>query len=172
LNWLDRLPPRRSFEPPAHEPVAERQSGVVPYALIKAVPVFLLITSRRTGRWIYPKGSLAPDLEPWESAAREARAEAGIEGDVGTEPVGSYRSWKMRGIRRLVIEVEMYPLRVEQQLEEWGEKGQRHRHWVTLSEARRLITQKRLLELTELVAARLSDTSPPAHQADTSRIAQ
>ena len=172
-SLLDRIPPRSRSTPPAHEPVAERQSGVIPFSIVGSVPAFLLVTSRRSGRWIFPKGKLAEGLQPWESAAREAREEAGVEGEVSAEPVGSYRSWKMRGIRRTVIEVEMYPLRVERQLEKWREKGERYRHWVTLPEARRLVSQKPLVELIEIVDARaragsLTGTQKPA----ASRIAQ
>jgi len=40
--------------------------------MVGSTPVFLLVTSRRTGRWIFPKGRLSEGMEPWQSAEREA----------------------------------------------------------------------------------------------------
>jgi 8-oxo-dGTP pyrophosphatase MutT (NUDIX family) len=145
----------RFASPPSQSaPVGERQSGVIPYSIVDATPVFLLITSRRTGRWIFPKGGLEDGLEPWESAQKEAFDEAGVEGVVETVSVGSYRTWKTRGVRRFAIEVDMYPFRVERQFDDWLETGERHRHWVTLPEASRLIANKRLVELAGIVASK------------------
>jgi 8-oxo-dGTP pyrophosphatase MutT (NUDIX family) len=151
----------RFASPPSQSaPVDERQSGVIPYSMVDATPVFLLITSRRTGRWIFPKGGLEVGLEPWDSAQKEAFDEAGVEGIVNTISVGSYRAWKTRGVRRLVIEVDMFPFRVERQLDNWRETDERHRHWATLAEASRLITNRRLVELAEIVATQaLGETS-------------
>jgi 8-oxo-dGTP pyrophosphatase MutT (NUDIX family) len=115
---------------------------------------YLLITSRRTGRWIFPKGAIMEGLSPWDSAAREALEESGVEGQIETSPIGSYRTVK-HGLRRLVIEVDLYPLRVEQQHEEWPEMRQRHRHWAILPEARRLITDKPLADLAAKLAQRI-----------------
>ncbi|MBM3527844.1 MAG: NUDIX hydrolase [Alphaproteobacteria bacterium] len=140
----------------AGAPEAVRQSGAIPYALVQGQPVFLLITSRRTGRWIYPKGAPIEGLRPWEVAAHEALEEAGIEGDIETAPLGSYRTLKTVGIRRSVIEVDMYPLRLIRQLEDWREKGNRHRHWAILPEAMRLLSEPRLVEMTQALHRRLS----------------
>jgi 8-oxo-dGTP pyrophosphatase MutT (NUDIX family) len=139
----------------AGAPEEVRQAGAIPYTLVDGQPVFLLITSRRTGRWIYPKGAPIDDMRPWEVAAHEAFEEAGIEGDIETTPIGSYRTIKHLGIRRSVIEVDMYPLRLIRQLDDWREKGYRHRHWAILPEARRLLSEQRLVELTELLNRRL-----------------
>ena len=151
IALVERIAP----PPPASAPVAERQSGVIPYAIVESTPVFLLVTSRQRGRWIFPKGRIGAGLEPWESAEREAHEEAGVEGVIATRPIGSYRAWKTRGVRRFVIEVDMYPLRVEKQHDEWLETGERHRHWVTLAEAARLITDKRVVQLVRNFARHL-----------------
>ncbi len=132
----------------------ERQSGAIPYAVVEGIPTFLLVTSRRSGRWIFPKGKVPSGLTPAQSAAREAFEEAGVEGDVDEAPIGSYRSWKIRGIRRYAIEIDMYPLLVLNQQVEWQEQGQRHRHWATLVEARRLITQRSLRDVVAALDAR------------------
>lgn len=151
---------RLSRTPADSVPVIERQSGAIPYAIVGATPVFLLVTSRRTGRWIFPKGRLAEGMEPWQSAEREAFQEAGVEGVIDTTPIGDYRTWKTRGLRRFAIEVDMYPLRVERQLDKWRETDERHRHWVVQSEVARLIPEKRLAELVHIVADRVAGDGP------------
>src|SRR5690606_33072940 len=101
-----------------------RQAGALPYSLVEGRVVFLLITSRRTGRWIFPKGDIEPGMTPWESAANEALEEAGVTGEVSTEPVGSYRSSASTD-GSVLIDVDLFPLRVENQLTTWREMDQR-----------------------------------------------
>ncbi|MEF2550068.1 NUDIX hydrolase [Aurantimonas sp. A2-1-M11] len=132
------------------------QTGAIPYAVIDDQPVFLLITSRRTGRWIFPKGSLMDGLSPWESAAQEALEEAGVEGQVDPTPLGTYRTLK-RGLRRTkVLDVTLYPLRVERQHDQWQEMRQRYRHWATFAETRRLLTERPVADLTEKLSRQLA----------------
>lgn len=125
----------------------EPQFGAIPYRPVDGHVAFLLITSRRSGRWIFPKGTMSEGLSGWEQAAHEAKEEAGVVGTVVPDCVGSYRDWKTRNLRRFPIEVFMYPLRVEQQLDEWREADQRYRHWAIFPEARRLLTNSGLVEM-------------------------
>ena len=126
----------------------ERQAGALPYSMVEGRVVVLLITSRRSGRWIFPKGHVEPNMTPWDSAAKEALEEAGVSGQIGTVPIGSYRSGAGSNGSTLV-DVDLYPLRVETQLDEWKEKDQRLRHWVILPEARRLLNDPALSRLAE-----------------------
>ncbi len=142
------------------------QAGAIPYSLVRGIPVFLIITSRGTGRWIFPKGAPMDGLELWEVAAREAFEEAGIEGDVETVPIGCYRGLK-GSLRTSPIEVQMFPLRVTRQLDDWPEKDKRHRHWVILAEARRLLSDPQLVEMAERVHARALKTDQPTKAAIT-----
>ena len=155
-RWGNRLIGRASM------PAAMRQSGAIPYTIVKDQPVFLIITSRRTGRWIFPKGTPIEGMTPWEVAATEAFEEAGVEGEIETTPIGSYQTAKMIGIRRTLIEVDMYPLRVQTQREDWPEKDNRHRHWVILPDAKRLLSDARLVELAAALAGRVASDSQPA----------
>lgn len=127
------------------------QTGSVPYSVVDGQPVFLLITSRRSGRWIFPKGSVISGLTPWDSAAQEALEEAGVEGEVDRTPLGTYRTIK-QGIRRSIIEVTLYPLRVERQHDTWPEMHQRHRHWAILPEVKRLVRDRPVTALAEQLA--------------------
>ncbi|MBX3494145.1 MAG: NUDIX hydrolase, partial [Parvibaculum sp.] len=139
-----------------HAPrVPQRQVGVIPYAVVDGQVAVLLVTSRRTGRWIFPKGGLIDGLTPAEAAAREAFEEAGVEGEIESVPLGAYRSFKRRGLRPLPIEVDLYPLRVATQHEEWPEKKQRRRHWATVAEARKLLSEPQLAGLATMLRQRL-----------------
>jgi 8-oxo-dGTP pyrophosphatase MutT (NUDIX family) len=131
-----------------------RQSGALPYSVIDGRVVFLLITSRRTGRWIFPKGDIEPGMTPWESAAVEAMEEAGVSGQIAVEPIGSYRSSASADGSSLV-DVDLYPLRVETQLDVWKEMDQRLRHWAVLPEARRLLNDRALSRIAVLLQASL-----------------
>ena len=131
-----------------------RQAGAMPYSVVDGRVVFLLITSRRTGRWIFPKGDIEPNMSPWESAALEAQEEAGVTGEVGTEPVGSYRS-SASSDGSALVDVDLFPLRVETQLDTWKEMDQRLRHWAVLPEARRLLNDRSLSRLAAKLQAQL-----------------
>ena len=130
-----------------------RQAGALPYAIVDGRMAFLLITSRRSGKWIFPKGAIEPHLTPWDSAAIEAIEEAGVSGEIEHEPIGSYRaSIGNNGVA--LVDVDLYPLKVTRQHETWREQNQRMRHWVTLSEAKRLLTDRSISRLAAMLHAR------------------
>jgi len=169
LAWLnilrdfgDRLALRAGAD------VGKRQFGAIPYTVVKGEVVFLLITSRGSGRWIFPKGDPIEGLNAWDAAAQEALEEAGIEGEVDSRSLGSYRTFKTLAIRRKVIEVELYPLRVTRQFDEWPEKGSRHRHWAILPEVKRLLSDAQMANL----AIRLSQRVRRENHSPIERISQ
>lgn len=129
-----------------------RQSGALPYSIVDDRVVFLLVTSRRTGRWIFPKGSISTGMTAWDSAAKEAMEEAGVTGQIGTSPVGTYQN----SDKGVPIEVDLYPLRVDAQLDSWQEMDQRLRHWALLAETRRLLADRSLSRITETLHQQLS----------------
>ncbi|MFC3079051.1 NUDIX hydrolase [Phenylobacterium terrae] len=108
----------------------------------------MLITSRETRRWVIAKGWPITGLNPGDSAAQEALEEAGVTGDVWAEPVGAYDYEKrLKGGELQPVEVEVFPLRVLEELEAWPEKGQRERRWFAAAEAAGLVAEPRLAEL-------------------------
>jgi 8-oxo-dGTP pyrophosphatase MutT (NUDIX family) len=157
-EWRDRLALLGIDPDPVH------QSGAIPYAVVQGQVAFLLITSRRSGRWIFPKGDPIEGLEPWEVAADEAREEAGVEGEVDRTPVGTYRTMKTKGLRRVPVLVDLFPLRVTRQLEDWPEKRSRHRHWAILPEAKRLLSDKHLAELATRLSLRVLASDQPTKE--------
>jgi 8-oxo-dGTP pyrophosphatase MutT (NUDIX family) len=105
----------------------------------------MLITSRDTGRWVIPKG-WANEQEPgWDCAAREAREEAGVIGDIRKRPIGSYHYKKLldNGLT-IWCTVEVFALKVVERLESWDEQGQRTARWFTLDDAANAVDEPEL----------------------------
>lgn len=117
-----------------------RQSGVIPYRVVDGEVEILLITSRRKGRWIIPKGVIEPGSSASESACKEAYEEAGIKGRASHLPLGEYRYRKWGG----VCVVQVFLLEVETILETWPEKSVRRRQWMTISEAAQSVAEPEL----------------------------
>jgi len=144
----------KNWSPRVETPGELRQAGAMPYALVEGRMAFLLITSRRSGKWIFPKGAIEPGLTPWQSAAMEALEEAGVSGEIDSNPVGSYRA-STGGDGATLVDVDLYPLLVVEQHQDWRERDQRLRHWVTLSEARRLLADQSLGRLAARLHAQI-----------------
>ena len=67
------------------------QYGALPYRFTDdAALEILLLTSRRSKRWIIPKGWPIKRLRPAKSAAREAFEEAGVRGRVEAKSIGLF----------------------------------------------------------------------------------
>jgi hypothetical protein len=92
----------------------------------------------------------------------EALEEAGVEGIIDPHPIGTYRTIKNSGLARDVVEVDLYPLRVTKQHDMWLEQGKRHRHWVLLREANRLLSDRALADLVTEHSRRIASSNQPA----------
>ncbi|KLK91506.1 DNA mismatch repair protein MutT [Microvirga vignae] len=80
--------------------------------------------------WVIPKGWPMKGRKPHASAAREALEEAGLVGEVGKVPIGTYRYGKRLKSGEVVpCQVEVFPLEVKSQRKRWPEKGQRSLRW-------------------------------------------
>ena len=117
------------------------QIGALPYILDRDGPKFLLITSRRSQRWIIPKGSPKEGMVDHELAELEAFEEAGIGGEIGTTALGHYtdiRKYADDGeFERLKIRV--FPFLVAYQYIDWPERGQRKHTWLGTRQAASLV---------------------------------
>ena len=116
-------------------PGTTRQAGGLAWRIHQGDWQCLLVTSRRTGRWVLPKGTIDPGMDERGTVAQELREEAGIHGAVGACPVGSYRTWKIRPPFYWAIEVAVYPLRIARVQRNWPEQDLRQRRFVTAREA-------------------------------------
>jgi 8-oxo-dGTP pyrophosphatase MutT (NUDIX family) len=96
----------------------------------------LLVTSRRSSRWLIPKGWPMLGKTLAAAAAQEAYEEAGVRGTIDPQPLGSFRHRKQHEILGAVeVSILVHGLAVEQELPVWPELGQRERHWFSLEAA-------------------------------------
>lgn len=129
-----------------------RQIAALPYrtegGAIDAPVRILLVTSRGTRRWVIPKGNPAAGLVPHTAAAQEAEEEAGVRGLVCPIPLGSYRYRKKRGNgASLMVDVDVFPLAVNRELDTWKEQSERERRWFSLPEAANAVEESDLRDL-------------------------
>lgn len=117
------------------------------------------MTSARRKRWIVPKGNIEKGLSEPENARKEAREEAGVEGDVSFEALGVYLNLRSRDS----TQVRVYPLQVTSVLpdEDWSEREIRQRRWCSAEEAIALVEQEQLKKLIRHAAEVLNGTPPP-----------
>ena len=121
------------------------QYGVLPYRVAADGGIeILLITSKERGRWVIPKGNPIPFMLNHESAAREAYEEAGVEGPIAIEPIGSYRYDKKRRGGAAPALVNVYPLEVTREAAAWPEDRERIRKWFPQAEAAEAVEEPEL----------------------------
>lgn len=112
------------------------QSSVVPFRRTDAGLEVLIISSSKRRHWVIPKGIHDPGRTAQDSAAKEAFEEAGVEGRVLSNLIGtySYEKWDA------TCDVEVYPMEVTRELPEgeWVE-SHRGRKWVSVEEAASLV---------------------------------
>jgi phosphohistidine phosphatase len=130
------------------------QSAVIPYRIKKGKIKIMLITNHKNERWIIPKGIIEPHLTPADSAAKEAKEEAGITGEVSQIRVGEYEYDKWEG----TCHVQVFLLRVERVKKRWLEDF-RSRKWVSVKKAAKRIHEPALkdmiLQLPTLLATKM-----------------
>ncbi|MDQ0506642.1 NUDIX hydrolase [Xanthobacter agilis] len=119
-----------------------------------------LITSRETRRWVIPKGWPIKGLSPAKTAAREAYEEAGLMGAIARDAVGIYTYEKNLGIRSVLCDVMVFPLKVKRHLQKWPERSQRYGFWFSIDTAAAAVQEEDLkgliLSFGEFMAVRLA----------------
>lgn len=153
------LPKKFPFPSPNGEEQRDRpayyytQSSVIPYRMTDKGLELLIVRSSQNKHWVVPKGIAEPGLSLQESAHQEAWEEAGVEGRVHDEPIGSY-SYPKWGA---TCTVTVYPMEVRRQLPqtEWEERH-RGREWVSADQAAELLRQDELGPLVSALEKRLT----------------
>jgi 8-oxo-dGTP pyrophosphatase MutT (NUDIX family) len=124
------------------------QFAALCYRMRKGKPEILLVTSRRTRRWIIPKGWPQDGLRPAQSAAIEALEEAGVEGRLHNHSLGLYSYTKQHvSGRALPCVAVVYPLKVKTVHDRYREVKQRKRKWFSLANAARKVSEPELAHL-------------------------
>lgn len=157
---IPRKPRRRKIRP-----ALRLQYGALPYRFTPTAALeILLVTTRRSKRWIIPKGWPIKGLRPAKSAAREAFEEAGVRGKIGTKSVGLFNYDKLldeEGIQ-FNCEVRVFPLLVKRQSENWPEIEQRLVQWVEPNKAVSMIKEPELKKLIATFAKRVAAAASKA----------
>jgi 8-oxo-dGTP pyrophosphatase MutT (NUDIX family) len=125
------------------------QTGALPWRLAsnKRIEV-LLVTGRRSGRWMIPKGWPMPGKSLAEAAEQEAFEEAGVRGTIDPNPIGTFRHVKTQlAFGELEVDIIVHPLWVDRELPKWPELGQRKRKWFSAKEAAKRVKSPELSEL-------------------------
>lgn len=110
----------------------------------------LLVTSRKTRRWIIPKGWPMDGKTPAECAAQEAWEEAGVIGKPINMCLGLYSYSKILdgdAPEGLPCVAMVYPVKVKRMMEKFPEAGQRKRRWVTRKRAASLVAEPELARI-------------------------
>jgi phosphohistidine phosphatase len=153
-----KLPEKFPFPGPHDSELRDRpsyyysQSAVIPWRLHKGEVEIMVILSSKKKHWVVPKGIKEPGMSPQESAAEEALEEAGVEGIVGDEALGSYIYEKWGA----ATTCHVYPMEVTHEIAyaAW-EENHRQRTWVTPEQAAAQLRQPQLGPIVAALAARL-----------------
>ena len=105
----------------------------------------LLVTTKRSQRWILPKGWPVHDATPAEAALTEAWEEAGVVGKVKTACLGIFSYSKdLPDDSNLPCVVAVFPVKVKELEKDWPEKEHRRRKWCSLKTAANLVKEPEL----------------------------
>lgn len=127
-----------------HLPLRQ-QSAALCYRIEQGRTEVLLITTRKSRRWIIPKGWLINGLTPSETACREAWEEAGIRGLCEKQALGRFHYQKRRRKKGPVLcAVDVFPLLVQSVSSRFPECRQRERKWYSPKKAAQKVNSPEL----------------------------
>jgi 8-oxo-dGTP pyrophosphatase MutT (NUDIX family) len=119
------------------------QVAAVCYRVRKEAIEFLLVQTRGSGRWIFPKGSAEPGLTHAQAAAIEAFEEAGVHGRIEELPFARYISRKpgdRRNARRS-LQVSAHLCEVRRLAN--PKESNRNRTWFSIEDAEQRLREGR-----------------------------
>ena len=134
-----------------------RQTGALPWRIgADRKPEVLLVTGKRSNRWIIPKGWPMVGKSLATAAQIEAFEEAGVEGTVDPQPLGTLAHVKSTAFGSINAEILVHALKVEQELTNWPEKNVRKRRWFPVKDALASVDSKELRDLIAGLAKRIN----------------
>ena len=119
------------------------QSAAIPYRRVDGDLEVLLVTSVRRGHWIVPKGVVERNMTAPESACKEAWEEAGVDGKISRQAVGSYEYQKWGD----TCTVAVFLLEVKSEEDDWPERKVRRRRWMSFGKAAKVVDNPELAEI-------------------------
>jgi 8-oxo-dGTP pyrophosphatase MutT (NUDIX family) len=134
-----------------------RQAAVIPVRRVAGGTVEVcLIRKKDSAKWGIPKGYIERGVDSMEAALAEAREEAGLEGRLLGNIIGTYEHDK----GRLTLTVLVYVMEVLEERTIWHEMRWRERHWYSVDEAGTLLKGHRVWPLYDGIRSSLAVMSP------------
>lgn len=131
-----------------------RQVAALPWRRTDRGLEIMLVSSRRTQRWIIPKGWSMAGRKDYAAAAIEALEEAGLLGVISEHPIGQYTYVKRLVSYERAVPVAVFSLRVSRQRDRWPEQRQRMTQWFSAEEAATLVDDAELRDvISSFIAA-------------------
>ncbi len=123
------------------------QFAALCYRIKKGKVQILMITSRRSKRWIVPKGWPMEGKTPYDSAAQEAWEEAGVTGKAKPECLGVYTYAKVQAVDDLPCLAMLYAVKVKALAKRYPESKERKRRWMSRKQAARRVAEPELARM-------------------------
>lgn len=127
------------------------QFGALCYRVRGKKVQILLITSRRSRRWIIPKGWPMDRQTPAQAALTEAQEEAGVHGKAFEICLGLFTYTKIIDGDEddLPCAVSVFPVRTKKLLHDYPEIDERQRKWFSQSKAASKVREPELRKIIE-----------------------
>jgi 8-oxo-dGTP pyrophosphatase MutT (NUDIX family) len=130
-----------------------QQAAVIPIRRKRDGIEVCLIRRKDSDAWGIPKGFIDPGDTPDEAALNEADEEAGLEGEIVGDAIGTYEYTK----RGSVFTVAVYVMNVLDQEKTWSEMSFRERRWTAVEEAQERLARHPVRPLLERAVAQFKD---------------
>ncbi|KXN68771.1 hypothetical protein CONCODRAFT_51362, partial [Conidiobolus coronatus NRRL 28638] len=116
-------------------------AGVVAYSPDNSNKICIVSSSKKSNKWVLPKGGVESGEKKKIAAAREAWEEAGIKGEVG-DKLGDWHIYTVNSEGLRAEHYTFYTLKVTKIYDDWPEKDGRRRKWVQADKALELVKWK------------------------------
>ena len=145
-------------------PSTRQQVAALPWRIGANIEI-MVISSRGTRRWVIPKGWPMKGRTLPQSAAREALEEAGLDGLIGAEPIGSYNYQKLsRNGATEHLRVMVFAMQVTRQRKSWPEKAERVTRWMSVEDAAAAVDEAELKQIFQQFGASLLASQMAANE--------
>lgn len=148
MNIYNKQKIKRLSEKKTFNDKVFKQIGALCYKLEEKKLKILLIKSRRSKRWVIPKGWKLATMNSRMSVAVEAWEEAGVQGKVSKRPIGFYHYRKAdKDQSFFTCEVKVYSLNVLKLKKKFPEMSERKSKWFSFSDASMLVDEPELKKI-------------------------